>query len=268
MTPDRFADRYGPWALIAGASEGIGAAFATALAGRGLDVVLVARRAGPLAGLAGRLPTRAVTVAADLATPEGLQRVYAATRDRDVGLVVANAAYCPIGRFVDTDPDDLRRALDVNCRAPLLLARHYLPAMAARGRGGLIVMSSLAGQQGSPGIAAYAATKAFGAVLAESLWAESRGAGVDVLACVAGAVATPGLARNKPGRTPGTLSPELVVADALRALGRRPRSVPGALMRVSSGVLSRLLPRRTAITVIARASRDLLDGSPAQAPTS
>jgi hypothetical protein len=131
--------------------------------------------------------------------------------------------------------------------------------MAARGRGGLIIMSSLAGQQGSPGIATYAATKAFGTVLAEGLWAELRPAGVDVLACMAGAVATPNLARAKATRAPGTVTPEAVVGAALRALGRRPRTVPGGVSRLSAAVMSRLLPRRTAIHVIARASRDLTD---------
>jgi short-subunit dehydrogenase len=118
-------------------------------------------------------------------------------------------------------------------------------------------MSSLAGQQGSPGIAAYAATKAFGTILAEGLWAELRGTGVDVLACLAGAVSTPNLAAAKPKRAPGTRTPEQVAAAALAALGRGPRVVPGPLMRVSSAVMSRLLPRRTAISVIARASADL-----------
>jgi uncharacterized protein len=256
VTAGRFAERYGPWALVAGASEGIGAAFAAELSRRGLDLVLVARRAGPLAALADRLPTRAVPVAADLATDEGLARVREAAAGRDVGLVVANAAHSPIGPFVDADPGELLRALDLNCRAPLLLAREHLPAMVRRGRGGLIIMSSLAGQQGSPGLATYAGTKAFGAVLAEGLWAELRGSGVDVLACVAGAVDTPGLARAKPRPAPGTLPPQQVVTAALRALGRRPRTVPGALMRASSAVLSRL-PRRAAIAVIAWGSRDV-----------
>ena len=134
--------------------------------------------------------------------------------------------------------------------------------MAERGRGGFIVMSSLAGQQGSPPISVYAATKAFGAVLAEGLWAELRGSGVDVLACVAGAVETPGLAGAKPRRAPGTLAPEQVVAAALRGLGRGPRVVPGALMKVSAAVMSRLLPRRAAIAMISRASRDLAPPPP------
>jgi uncharacterized protein len=172
-----FPGRYGPWALVAGASEGIGAAFATALARRGLDLVLVARRPGPLAALAGRLPVRAITVAADLATARGLAAVKKATQDLEVGLVVVNAAYSPIGRLIDQDPAQTQRALDLNCRAPLVLAHRHLPAMAARGRGGLIIMSSLAGLQGTPSLATYAATKAFGGVLAEGLWAELRGTG-------------------------------------------------------------------------------------------
>ncbi len=117
-------------------------------------------------------------------------------------------------------------------------------------------MSSLAGLQGSPPISVYAATKSFGAVLAEGLWAELRGTGVDVVACVAGAVETPGLAQSKAKRAPGTLTPDQVATAALRGLGRGPRVVPGLAMRLSSAVMSRL-PRRTAIAIISRASRDL-----------
>jgi uncharacterized protein len=257
LTDDGFATRYGPWGVVAGASEGLGAAFARALSARGLNLVLVARRAGPLQELATRLPTHVVTVAADLATVDGVAAACAAADDLDVGLVVANAAYSPIGRFLDLTPEQTRRAVDLNCRAPLALAHRFLPPMAARGHGGFIVMSSLAGQQGSPPISVYAATKAYGAVLAEGLWAELRGTGVSVLACVAGAVATPGLAGAKTRRAPGTLAPEQVVEAALKGLGRGPRVVPGALMKVSATVMSRLLPRRTAIAVISRASRDL-----------
>jgi uncharacterized protein len=254
-----FADRYGPWALIAGASEGIGAAFARALAVRGLDLLLVARRPEPLAALAAELPTKAMTVAADLATRDGLDAVYAATDSREVGLVVANAAHAPVGPFFEAAPAELERALAVNCAAPVQLTRHYLPGMIARGQGGLIIMSSLTGLQGSPGLATYAATKAFGAVLAEGLWAEVRGSGVDVVACVAGAVATPGLARAIRRQAPGTATPGVVVDATLRALGRRPRVVPGSLMRVSAQLMTRALPRRTAIGVIGRASQDVLN---------
>ncbi|WP_051367153.1 SDR family NAD(P)-dependent oxidoreductase [Hamadaea tsunoensis] len=197
-------------------------------------------------------------VVADLATDAGLAALFEATGDLEVGMVVANAALSPIGPFVRAAEDDLLRALDLNARAPMRLARHYLPAMADRRRGGFVVMSSLAGQQGSPGLAAYAGTKAFGAVLAESLWAELRPSGVDVLACVAGAVATPGLAQTAAKRAPGTVSPETVVAAAFRALGKRPVTVPGGLMRWSSAFMRRVLPRRTAVTIMGNASKDVL----------
>lgn len=255
-----FAARYGPWALVAGASEGLGAAFATELAGRGLNIVLVARRPEPLAALAARLPTATVTVAADLATEQGVDAACAAAGERAVGLVVANAAYCPIGPFLDLDAGQVRQTLAVNCTAPLTLAHRLLPPMVARRRGGFILMSSLAGLQGAAGIATYAATKAFGAIFAEGLWAELRGTGVDVVACVAGAVATPGLTAAKPRRAPGTLPPERVVVAALRRLQRGPRTVPGAVARTSAMVLTRLFPRRLAIATIGRASDDLTAG--------
>ncbi len=250
-------ERYGPWALVAGASEGIGAAFATALAGHGLDLVLVARRPGPLTELAARLPVHTVTVSADLA--DGIAPVLAATTGLEVGLVVCNAAYSPIGAFLDTDPAETERALRLNCATPLALAHAYLPGMAARGRGGFVVMSSLAGQQGSPGLAVYAATKAFDTVLAEGLWGELRGRGVDVVTAVAGAVATPGFGRSAGRAAPGTVTPERVAEAALAALGRRPHTVPGALMRFSAATMARLLPRRTAVNVMAKANSAILE---------
>ncbi|MEV6969246.1 SDR family NAD(P)-dependent oxidoreductase [Hamadaea sp. NPDC051192] len=246
-----FAERYGPWALVAGASQGIGAAFARELSARGLGVVLVARHP------ALDLPGPKIEVAADLATPEGIETVLATVSGLEIGLLVANAALSPIGPFTTSDPAELTRAIDLNVRAPMLLARHFLPAMQDRGRGGFVVMSSLAGAQGSPNLSLYAGTKAFGAVFAEGLWAELRTSGVDAVACVAGAVSTPGLAASTAKPAPGTVAPAEVVAAALEALGKRPRVVPGTLMKVSSAILSRL-PRRTAISIMGRASKDVL----------
>jgi short-subunit dehydrogenase len=256
MSTRDFAARYGQWAVVAGASEGIGAAFAVELAARGLKLILAARRAGRLDELAATLPTEVVAVAADLSTLDGLSAVAEVAGEREVGLVVCNAALSPIGSFIEQDPAQTQTALDLNCRAPLWLAHRFLPPMAGRRRGGFIIMSSLAGQQGSPPLTVYAATKAFGAVLAEGLWAELRGSGVDVVTCVAGAVSTPGLAQSKSKPAPGTVTPDTVVQATLKRLRRGPRVVPGSLMRVSSVVMSRL-PRRTAIGIISRASRDL-----------
>jgi short-subunit dehydrogenase len=253
-----FSQRYGPWAIVAGASEGLGRAFADAIAARGVAVALVARRPEPLHAAAEQVRVThgvdVLPIVADLGTPDGHRAIGDAVADRAVGLVVANAAYAPIGPFVAVDPDDTARAVDVNCRSPLLLAHAFLPPMVERGHGGLVLVSSLAGLQGSPGIAAYAATKAFAVALGEGLWGELRATGVDVLACCAGAVATPELARTTVRRAPGTLTPAAVAAVTLDRLGRSPRVIPGGVNRVSAFALTRLLPRRAAVSVMRRAT--------------
>ena len=252
-----FADRYGPWAVIAGASVGLGAEFARQLAARGLRLVLVSRRADALAALAAELPVETRTVATDLASPDLAATLDAATRDLEVGLLVYNAAHSRIGPFLDQPIEDQLRTLDVNCRGPLLLAHHFGRAMRARGRGGIVLMTSLAATQGSPLIATYAATKAFTRILAEGLWDELGRANVDVVACRAGATRTPGFESSQPkGRTP-LMEPAPVVRAALDALGRRPSVVPGALNRLAAFVLARLVPRRLAVRVMGRATRKL-----------
>jgi short-subunit dehydrogenase len=198
-----------------------------------------------------------VEVSAYLSTRDGLAAVAEAAAGLEVGLLVCNAAYAPIGGFLEAPESGLETVLDVNCRAPVLLARRYLPGMVARGRGGLVVMSSVAGLQGLPGLSTYAATKAFGAVFAEGLWAELRGTGVDVVACLAGAVVTPGYQQSMARPAPGAKSAEAVVAAALRALPHGPRTVPGGLMKFSAALMTRLLPRRTAIGIIGRTSSGL-----------
>lgn len=262
---DRFRSRYGSWAVVAGGSDGLGLAFAAQAAARGLDLVLVARRQEPLSSAAellrGRHGVRVRTVAADLAEPETFAEVLPSVTDGlEIGLVVANAAYAPVGPFLDLDDAAAARVVELNCHATVVLARRYLPAMVARGRGGFVVVSSAAGLQGLPGVAEYAATKAFGRVLAEGLWAELRPHGVDVLACVAGAVRTPAFERSGLSGAPGMLTPDRVAAETYAALGRMPAVVPGRLTRVATRALG-LLPRSRAVVVMRRASRGLRIGS-------
>lgn len=253
-----FARAYGPWALVAGGSEGLGAAFAAGIAQRGVNLILVARRPGPLEQAAARLRqehgVEVITVVADLASPGTLDRIAATAAGAEIGLAVANAAIAPQRPFLDTAPAELAGTVDLNCRASMLLAREFLPGMARRGHGGLIFVSSLAGMQGVAGLAAYSATKAYLISLGEALWAELRPANVDVLTVCAGAVATPGLLRAARRPAPGTTSPEFVAAAALRALGHGFRVVPGTVNRVSAFALQRLTPRRTAIGVFGRAA--------------
>ena len=265
-----FADRYGPWALVAGASEGLGAAYARALAARGLHVVLVARRLPLLEALAEEIAAQSEVevccLDGDLSEPGFLEGLQEACTGLEVGLVVYNAAYAPVGEFASAALDDLLRVAAVNVRAPVTLVRGFLPGMTARGRGGVILMTSLAGNQGSPYISTYAASKAFNRVLAEGLWYELKGKGVDVLACCAGAVRTPGYSGAAAGKdAPGTLDPAEVVEQALRALGRGPVVIPGRVNRVANFFMGRLLPRRRAISIMAGNTADLAPAAPAAA---
>jgi hypothetical protein len=248
LSREEFRARYGPWAVVAGASEGMGAAWARELAARGCDLVLVARRAPLLAELARELErahgVAVRSVVADLAAHDAASRLAAATDALDVGLLVYNAATPAPGRFVERSPAELERALDVNCRAPLLLAHHFGARLLARGRGGLILMTSLSGLAGASRVATYAATKAFDWLLAEGLHQEWKSSGVDVLAAVAGLTDTPH------ARSTGVLvekmpamQPEDVVKDLLGALGREPYWVAGEANRQALAMLESL-PRR------------------------
>jgi len=256
-----FRDRYGEWALVAGASEGLGASFAECLAERGLDLVLLARRESLLDDLAGRLRDRhgveVRPLAMDLARPDLAGALAAATADLDLGVIVYNAAFVPVGRFVDADADALERAVDVNVRAPVVMLHTLLPGLERRGRGAVILMSSLAGLQGTSRVAAYAATKAFNTILAEGLWQELREQGVDVVACCAGAIETPGYQRSGKGRVPGMLDPDAVARRTLDALGKGPRVVPGLVNRLVAVLFTRLLPRKAAIRLMARNTGDI-----------
>lgn len=262
-----FARRYGPWALILGASEGLGAAYARALAGRGLDVVLVARRAAALDALAVKLRdgygVKVRCHPGDLGAPGFVDSLVQACTDLEIGTLVYNAAHAPVGEFASTSHEDLMQVVDVNVRAPLTLVRSFLPHMLARRRGAVILMTSLAGNQGSPQLAAYAASKAFVRELAESLWFETKERGVDVIACCAGAVRTPGYTAAVGKDAPGTLDPEQVVERALRALGRGPVVIPGSVNKLAAALLGRLLPRRAAIAIMAGSTRGL---APAHVP--
>lgn len=255
-----FCTRYGPWALVAGASEGLGAAFAEQLAAKGLNVVLVARRPEPLEALAQTLrdahgvETRWLSM--DLGRPDLFDGIHAQTADLEIGLLVYNAAVSIIGPFFDAPLEKHVAELDVNCRGPLSLLYRFAPAMIQRGRGGIILMSSMAGFQGTPIVAHYAATKAHARILAEGLWDELRAKGVDVLACAAGATRTPNFIATDPAASPApVMEPGQAVSEALNALGRRPTLIPGRTNRLATIFMTRLLPRALAIRIMGKSTR-------------
>ena len=257
-------ERYGPTALVLGASEGIGAAFATQLAAAGMDLILVARRPEALEAFADTLrDSCSVTVRTepmDLGQPGLEDRLEQRFGDDDIGLVVYNACHSVIGPFLDQSLEDKRTTLAVNVQGPLTVAHHFGPRLTARGRGGLLLMSSLSGFQGSALVGTYAGTKAFLTVLGESLWEEWSPQGVDVLVCAAGATLTP----NFEAQTPETrrssafpLPPEQVAREALQRLGQgRPTWIPGAMNRVVHHTLKNL-PRGRAVRFISGATRKL-----------
>ncbi len=263
-----FRERYGPWALIAGASEGIGAAFADEAARRGLDLVLVARRREKLEAAAQALRdahgVTVLTVSADLGRADVLDTLDAALEGREVGLVVYNACHSVIGEFLDLSVADRLATLDVNVRGPVLLAGHFGAQMAARGRGGLVLMSSLSGFQGTAMVGIYAATKAFDTTLAEVLWEELGRKGVDVLGCVAGATLTPNFMAQTPESVRGTARPghpEQVAREALDHLGRGPVWIPGAFNRLVHFGTRHLLGRRAAVRLFSANTRKMYDRS-------
>ncbi|MCC6848580.1 MAG: SDR family NAD(P)-dependent oxidoreductase [Deltaproteobacteria bacterium] len=262
--PDAFPTRYGPWALVAGAAVGLGAEYARQLAARGLAVAMIDRDAGALEATAAEIRAgggAVRTLALDLARPDLGDAVRAATADLEIGLLVYNAAIGTVSPFLEVPTAGMQAMLDVNCRGPLLLAHALLPAMVARRRGGIVLMSSMAADFGSAQLAVYAATKAFDLVLAEALWAELREHGVDVLAVQPGSTRTPGWQASQPpelrGPGPHVMEPPDVVREALAALGVEPTVVPGEANRQGAQMLA-TLPRRDAIALMSRITATLL----------
>ena len=251
-----FKEKYGPYALVAGGSDGLGFAFAEAIAKRGVNLVLIARQKERLNAAAARLKETCkidvIALAADMADYETVKKQLGALTV-SIGLLVYNAAYAPIGLFENTDEDRLGLAAAVNVKAPLLLTKLLSEPMIKQKRGGIVLMSSLAGGQGSSNLAAYAATKSFNAVLAEGLWKELKPHGIDVIACCAGAVLTPGYQQaEKTKPAPGALEANSVAEQTLNALGKGPIVIPGIVNKIGRFVLTRILSRKAAITLMSK----------------
>jgi short-subunit dehydrogenase len=250
-----FTSRYGPVAVVTGASSGIGAEFARQLAARGLSLVLCARRKDLLdalgAELTGRHGVEVSSVEIDLSRPDFLPALEAAIGTRDVGLLVSNAGFGDKGPFLESDLATQLRMLDTNCRAPLLLAYAFGRRFVERGRGGIVFTSSTAAFQGLPFSSHYAATKGYELQLAEGLWYELLGKGVDVLALCPGPTETEGTKRTgvDPAKVPfKMMAVGPVVSSALDALGSAPIAIPGLSNRLLYAAV-KILPRRLATRV-------------------
>ena len=246
------AARFGPWALVTGASSGIGREFARQLAANGLNLILAARRLPVIDEVGQELRDRFGIqyrgLRVDLAAPDFLGRVVEATDDLDVGLVVSNAGDMNLGELLGSTHDSLLRELRVNAEAHLSLTRHFGQRLAARGRGGILLVSSTAGLQPVPFSANYSATKSYVLVLGEAVHEELARKGVNVTVLVPGATDTPMLTRFGADRTPMrrlVMSVDSCVSEGLAALvANRPRRISGYLNRATVATTPRAVRTR------------------------
>jgi len=252
--------RYGGYALVTGAARGIGRAFATYLAADGFDLLLVDREAGETTALGEELHAEhgidARPLICDLSAPDLSVKAQEWARTYEIGLLVNNAGLSMLDPFFDIPLGTHLATLDLNCRATLVMTYVLGKAMASRGRGGIIIVSSASGLSGAPYFCHYAATKGYGLNLACGLWSELRGSGVDALAVCPGMTDTKpvqdqGLDEDLPFYIPLT-GPEPVALGALRALGRQPALVPAWADRMSAGLLSKVLPRSWTLSLMKR----------------
>ena len=248
----QLAHRYGPWAVVTGASDGIGLAFAQHLAASGLNLVLVARREAKLELLAAELQhkhgVQCRVLSADLSDLEAVHRVADATSDLDVGLLVAAAGFGTSGPLLAGELGLETEMVDLNCTSVLALAWHLGPRLVKRGRGGLVFMSSLLAFHGTPRAANYAATKAYIQTLAEGLRVEWAAHGVDVIACAPGPISS-GFAARANLQMAQALPAEVVARVTMQALGRKTTVRPGWLSKLLGWSLA-TLPRWGQIRVI------------------
>lgn len=261
------ADKYGPWALVVGASDGLGALFAERLARDGVDVVLVARRKQLLdevsAGIVERTAAATRTLAVDLTEPDAAQKIIDATADLEIGMLVYCAGGDPNYEPFLANPVSVSEALlQRNCLVLLRLAHHYAAPMVNRQRGGIVVFSSGAALAGGPNMVAYGATKAFDMVFAEALWTELHDKGIDVLGLILGKTDTPSLRLLEHSRgqiasmddvPPGAGSPEQVVNEAFENLANGPTYYAGDDVRMAAEVF-KAMSRNEAVRLIMQAS--------------
>lgn len=256
------AERYGEWCLVAGAAEGIGAAYARAVAERGMGVILVDQNRGPGEKLARELEQQYAvsvrTVHLDLASGDAIPVIMEELRKTSCRLIIYNAAYSRVQPFMKNSATDLERYLQVNMQKPLQLIHAFCDLHKGKKdqAKGIILMSSLAGSWGTKLLSVYGATKAFNHILAESLYHELKEDGFDVLACIAGATATPGYLASRPGGGKigiHAMRPEKVARSGLEKLGKSPFVVTGMNNRLNYFFLTRVFSRRTALGIMNRA---------------
>lgn len=244
-------DRFGPWAIITGASSGIGKEFARQLAADGLNLVLVARRLALLEEngrhLEGEFGIRYVTVEADLALENSIGEIAKATSDLDIGLLISNAGTGRPGRFLSFEEKDLKYILQLNAASHLSLTHCFGKRMAKRGKGGILLTGAMGAIDGVPYMANEAGTKGYIQSLGKSLHTEFREAGLYITVLVTSPTETPVLGKlgfNKANTPMKPVSTEQCVREALLALSaNRITVIPGLQYRIMNAVIPGSLSR-------------------------
>lgn len=236
---------YGEWALVVGASAGIGEAICRQLSARGFKLVLVARKPEPLEKLAAELDTECKVVTADAGSVDGIKKIIAGVTAAGVepGLLATVAGIETMGYFIDGDDRKHETMINLNCVAPAMLSKHFGAGMASRGRGGILLVSSLSGHMHQPYMSLYGATKAFTSSLGESLFLEMKDKNVDVAVLSPGPVATEMIANN--GLQLGkfginTVRAEQAARAGLDALGKFSLAIPSFQMQANAAVFTSL----------------------------
>lgn len=242
--------RYGDWALVTGATSGIGRAIVRKLAGEGLNIVAVARTEASLESLATELrdslSVEVRVLAVDVSTAEGIDALIEAVSDLEIGVLVPCAAIECSGYFVDTPAETHARLLEMDCYGPMKLAHHFGGAMAQRGRGAILFVSSMSGWMVQPYMAHYGAAKAYILALGEALHYEMADKGVHVSVLSPGPTDTPMAAKTGidfASMGMAVMQPDDVAAAGLTALGRRADAVPGFRNQMMVMMVTRLMPR-------------------------
>jgi uncharacterized protein len=254
-----FPYRYGEWALIAGAAEGIGAAFSESIAVRGMNLVMVDRNGKGMDELASKLESlykiKTVQVSQDLSERDAWKNCINAALPYDCRLLVYVPAYSPVGPFLENKETDLDIFLDLNCRTTLHLVHAFCRNIDPGKTGGILLLSSLAGLIGPPLSAVYAGTKAFNIVLAEALNSEFTDRSIDVMVCCAGMTDTPTFWSSRPVMKKGSsgiLLPKDISEYALRKIGKKTICIPGLMNRLIFFFLTKILPRKFSAGIVRR----------------
>lgn len=254
----RFVERYGPWAVVTGASSGIGRAVALELASYGSHLVLLSRGGAALDAVADAARSHGVEVRiveCDLSSTDGMAEIEAATEGCDVGLFVASAGFGTSGQFADGDLDAELGMIDVNVRAVCAQTHAFARRFRERGRGGIVLLSSIVGFQGMPHAANYAATKAWVQSFAEAIRVELAPHGVDVLAAAPGPTDS-GFGARAGMRMGRALDPGSIAGPLLHALGSGPTVLPGATSKLLRWSVAPL-PRRMRVAIMGSVMRGM-----------